>query len=303
MPPRKMKLLVDDKEVSKADVAREMKKIGISASLKQLSKLRNGHKVRITSGEGCLVIHPDRYDSIEKTFRRGKGLNLQLSPEEIMMNKAEMAGEGIFGPGFDKFLKKVGIKKEVYALGDKLKGPLKKTIRAFAEKAPAALGTAGAALATYVGQPQLAPLAMKAGQELGKKARNYSKKHIEGYIDDPTAYQKNPKKFMDLKGVGMSGCGAKRDMRRAAVTKAVMDANDAGLMMGSQYGDGLYASGGGLYASSSRGRGLSIVGGRTMMGCGHPAMESQPLATNFHQQFQVPPQFQKFHRQGAGLYA
>lgn len=283
-----------------------MKKIGISASLKQLSKLRNGHKVRVTSGEGCLVIHPDRYDAIERTFRRGKGLTIQLSPEEIMMNKGQMAGEGIFGPGFDKFLSKIGIKKEVYALGDKLKGPVKKAIRALADKAPAALGAAGAALATAVGQPELAPLAIKAGQELGKKARGYSKKHIEGYIDDPTAYQKNPKKFLDLKGVGMSGCGASRDMRRAAVTKAVMEANDAGLEMGSSYGGGLYASagrGGGLYASSSRGRGLAIVGGRTMMGCGHPAMESQPLATHFHQQFQVPAQFQKYHQQGAGLYA
>jgi len=280
-----------------------MKQVGISASLKQLSRLRNGHKVRITSGEGCLVVHPERYDTIERTFMRGKGIHIQLSPEEIMMNKRQMKGEGIFGPGFDKFLSKVGIKKEVYALGDKLKGPLKKTIRAFADKAPAALGSAGAALATYVGQPQLAPLAMKAGYELGKKVKGYSKKNIEGYIDDPEAYQKNPSKFGDLSGIGMSGCGTSRDMRRAAVTKAVMEANDAGLAMGSSYGGGLYAAGrgGGLYASSMRGK--AIVGGRAMMGCGHPAMESQPLASSFHQQFQVPPQFQKFHQQGAGLYA
>lgn len=302
--------MIDGKEVTKDQVADAMdrfRKIGVSASLKQLSKLRNGHKVRLTSGEGCLMVEPGRYDALSRTFMKGKGMSVQLSPEEIAANRGVMAGEGIFGPGFDRFLKKIGIKKEVYKFGDMIKGPVKKAINALADKAPAALGAAGAALATAVGQPQLAPLAIKAGAELGKKARNYTKKHLTGkagYLDDPESYQKNPKKLLDFKGVGMSGCGhSSRDMRRAAVTRAVMEANDAGLDMGSSYGGGLYAAGmgGGLYASSMRGR--AIVSGRGMMGCGHPAMESQPLATNFHQQFQLPPQFQKFHQQGAGLYA
>jgi hypothetical protein len=290
MPPKKMKLFVDDKEVSKADVMREMKKIGISASLKQLSKLRNGHKVRLTKGEGCLVVNPGRYDTLSRTFMRGKGMSVQLSPEEIMANKGMMVGEGIFGPGFDKFLSKIGIKKEVYALGDKLKGPVKKAIDALANKAPAALGAAGAALATAVGQPELAPLAIKAGQELGKKARNYTKKHLTGktgYLDDPESYQKNPKKLLDFKGVGMSGCGYGMD--RSAVTMDNLAAREE---------QGGYGSG--LYAGASRGRGMSIVGGRaSMMGCGHPALQSQPMGELYHQRFQIAPQMLK----GAGLYA
>jgi hypothetical protein len=291
MPPKRMKLTIDGKEPTMADVdsaVAKMKKIGVSASLKQLSRLRNGHKVRLTTGEGCLVVHPDRYDTLSRTFMRGKGMSVQLSPEEIMSNKME--GEGIFGKKFDKFLSKIGIKKEVYAMGDKLKGPVKKAIRAIADKAPAALGTAGAALATYVGQPQLAPLAMKAGQELGKKARNYSKKHIEGYIDDPTAYQKNPKKFLDLKGVGMSGCGmCGCGMDRRAVAMADLGARE----YSGGYGSGLYAAG-------SRGGALSVVGGRqSMMGMGHPALQSQPMGELYHQRFQISPQMLK----GQGLYA
>jgi len=298
-----LKLLVDGKEPSMSD----MKRIGISASLKQLSKLRNGHKVRVTSGEGCLMIHPDRYDTLTHTFMRGKGMTVQLSPQEIMANKGMMAGEGIFGPGFDKFLGKIGIKKQVYALGDKIKGPIKSAIKAIADKAPGALGAAGATLATAVGAPELAPLAIKAGQELGKKARNYSNKHIIGYIDDPASYQKNPSKFGDMKGVGLKEDLSKsmRHHKRASLSLAQAQANAHRNMLDSSSfgGSGLYA-GGGLYASARGGRcgGSIVTAKQSMMGCGHPAMASQPLATNFHQQFQLPSQFQKFHQQGAGLY-
>ena len=295
MPPKR-KLMIDGKEVTKDQVADAMdrfKKIGISASLKQLSKLRNGHKVRLTSGVGCLMIDPSRYDTMSRTFMKGKGMSVQLSPDEIAANRGVMAGEGIFGPGFDRFLKKIGIKKQVYALGDKIKGPVKKAINALVDKAPAALGSAGAALATAVGQPQLAPLAIKAGMEIGKKARNYTKKHLtgkKGYLDDPESYQKNPSKLGDfrgvgfVKGLGMSGCG----MDRSAVTMANLAAREE---------QGGYGSG--LYAGASRGRGMSIVGGRaSMMGMGHPAMESQAMGELYHQRYQIAPQMLK----GAGLY-
>jgi hypothetical protein len=284
-----------------------MKQIGVGdMSPKQVSRLRNGHKVRVGCGLGKLMVHPERFDSMEKTFRKGKKMTLQLSPEEISANRM-MSGEGIFGPGFDKFLSKVGIKKQVYALGDMVKGPVKKAIKAFTDKAPAALGAAGATLATAVGAPELAPLAIMAGKKLGEKASRYSDKHIQGYIDNPDAYQKDPSKFGDLKGVGLKEdlSHSVRHHKRAYLTLAQAQANAHRHMLDSSSfgGSGLYA-GGGLYASARGGRcGSSIVTAKqTMMGCGHPAMASQPLATHFHQQFQLPSQFQKFHQQGAGLY-
>jgi len=76
-----------------------MEAVRIKASPKQLSKLRNGHKVSIKpamEGEGLvLVIDPSQYNQISKTFSRGKGKVVQLSPEEIMANR-EIGGEGIF---------------------------------------------------------------------------------------------------------------------------------------------------------------------------------------------------------------
>jgi len=76
-----------------------MESVRIRASPKQLSKLRNGHKVSIKpamEGEGLvLVIDPSQYNAISRTFSRGKGKVVQLSPEEIMANR-EIGGEGIF---------------------------------------------------------------------------------------------------------------------------------------------------------------------------------------------------------------
>jgi hypothetical protein len=47
-------------------------------------------------GEGLvLVIDPSQYNQISKTFSKGKGKVVQLSPEEIMANR-EIGGEGIF---------------------------------------------------------------------------------------------------------------------------------------------------------------------------------------------------------------
>jgi hypothetical protein len=77
-------------------------------------------------------------------------------------------------------------------------------------------------------------------------------------------------------------------MDRSAVTMANLAAREE---------QGGYGSG--LYAGASRGRGMSIVGGRaSMMGMGHPAMESQAMGELYHQRYQIAPQMLK----GAGLY-
>ena len=296
-----------------------MKQISVSVSPVQLRKLRKGVKVRVKppmEGMGVynLVVEPSRYDELSRTFRRGLGKEVALSSTELDANR-EMGGEGIFGKKFDNFLGKIGIKKAVYALGDKIKEPVKKAIRKIASGAPAAFGTAGAALATAIGQPELAPLAMAAGKKLGEKARNYSKKHIEGYIDDPDAYQKDPKKFADFRGVGLKAPMKKesRNMKRAAVSRGVAMADASTIDLGTPQfaGSGMYAGGRGLYAGASRGRGMdempntmSIMGTRGgMIGSQHPALQSQAMSANFHRQYQTIPELQKYHQMGAGLYA
>jgi hypothetical protein len=62
--------------------------ISIHASPKQASKLRNGHGVRIKRGKGFnLIVHPMTYGLVSRAFAKDKGIQVQLSPEEIQMNK------------------------------------------------------------------------------------------------------------------------------------------------------------------------------------------------------------------------
>lgn len=62
--------------------------ISFDASPRQLSKLRNGHSVRIKKGSGFnLVVNPSNYHLVSRAFTKNKGIELKLSPEELDVNK------------------------------------------------------------------------------------------------------------------------------------------------------------------------------------------------------------------------
>jgi hypothetical protein len=63
--------------------------ITIGGSEHQKSRLRNGHKVRVKHGTGFnVVVSPNTYHLVSRAFNKNKGTTLQLSPEEIEMNRA-----------------------------------------------------------------------------------------------------------------------------------------------------------------------------------------------------------------------
>jgi len=160
------------------------KVVKFGASPKQISRLRNGHRVRIKprmSGKGyCMIVDPSHYSSISRSFGRGKGVELALSPEEILQNQQAqggMEGEGIFddiGKAVSKGAKAVGkvalpVAKEAGRAGLKLasKGA-DKLIDMGVDYAPELLSGALTAGAMAIGQPELVPLAGVAGQQAGK---------------------------------------------------------------------------------------------------------------------------------------
>ena len=151
----------------------------------QLSKIRNGKKIRIKPaivGSGYnLIIDPSTYDKIHKSVTKNKGIDLQLSPEELEMNKnpteeiaQEIEGQGIFGKKFDKALKKIGIKKKAYKAGDTLK-PLAK---AATKKA---IGSVVAAAVTPVAGPT-------AGLIAGKVAGEVASGQVNKFYDKPDKF-------------------------------------------------------------------------------------------------------------------
>jgi len=146
-----------------------MKKLHLDLSEKQMTSLRKGRKIRAKhsiDGTGCdVMVHPDKYDIISRTFKKGKGTELLLTPEEIMMNKehSQAEGGGIFGKKFDKFLDKHGAKKIAYKVGDLAKPIVKNALR----------GLSATAIAS---NPELAPLIA------------FAEHHGEKFLDKPSDY-------------------------------------------------------------------------------------------------------------------
>jgi len=164
-----------------------MNVIHIKASKHQLSKLRRGHKVRVggaIQGKGYnLVVHPEKYDLMSKTFTRGKGMEISLSPQEISANQEatpQMGGQGIFGSKFDKFLDKRGLKEGAYAIGDALKPVAKAGI--VGGLGALATGLAGTEFVATGGLGASAvPLIYGTAGSLGALGMDY--------LDNPSKYQ------------------------------------------------------------------------------------------------------------------
>lgn len=291
--------------------------------------MRKGRKVRVkqvAEGEGCCVlVHPEKYNIMTRTFSKGKGIEMLLSPEEIMNNKS--SGTGIFGKKFDKFLDKHGVKKIAYKVGDLAKPLVKNALR----------GLSASAIAS---NPELAPLIAFAEQ------------HGEKFLDKPSDYGVGK----GLYASGPSGRGLETDYTyrssstNAGGPRAPGSATLAGMVAENNRLNSLNNETGNNYgvrsksaiehAVANRARELNtnkmiearenilstgdgLYSGSGMSGCGHtpshrremgsvgrggnllrnqgilpPAMRSISQSANFLRQVQSPPQLQKYYRSG-----
>jgi hypothetical protein len=286
----------------------------VKVSPKQMSKLRNGHKVRVKppmEGEGvCLIVNPQNYQLLSRTFSRNKGAEIALSPEELVVNKeasAEMEGNGIFGKKFDRGVRKL--------IGKKAQRELYGVARDFLPLAQAGLTAGLTTGATALGavQPELIPF-LPAGVA-GLSALG------SDYLANPSKYQggkssslaKEYAKDLALQKLNAQLGTNMGDLSRASVNKAVADKASAELAKMSiearqqqvpltraqqLYGSGL---GLGLYASSMRRSGGAVGLNSGFVRQLPPALQSQPFSANFQFQTHLPPAYQKFS-QGSGLY-
>ena len=162
-----------------------------------LGKLKKGHKCRICpamEGKGMeLIIHPERYNSVTKSFSKGRGVHYQMSPEEIAHNH----GKGIFD-SIKKGAKAIGkAGKQVAKIAEPVAKPLAKALIPVAKKEANKLidlgvknsGTLGAsalsAAAVASGNPELVPVAnvvgRAGGKALGKQAGKMAKKQVNTF--------------------------------------------------------------------------------------------------------------------------
>lgn len=156
----------------------DFKKVTIKRpSDKVISRMRNGHKVRMMKGEGLdIMMKPKSVITMAKKFATGKGVQMALDPEELMANKG-IQGEGIFGKKFDSALKKIGIKKAAYTVASAAKPFVQSGISAVADMAKTAGVPAGF---------------IDSAESLAQR-----------YVDDPKSLQ-NKKGLRELKNVGIS---------------------------------------------------------------------------------------------------
>jgi hypothetical protein len=310
--------------------------IRVKVSPKQISKLRNGYKVRVKpptmEGEGiCMIVSPAKYDAITRTFSRSKGLEIALSPQEIVANQEvapQMAGKGIFGNRFDKFVgDTIGedARGGLYSLADKFK-PLAKA------GLTAGLTAGGTALGLL--QPELIPFI--APSVLGLSALG------SDYLDRPSYYQGMVKPsnaggtkakladslagrvvqdraLQELNAATGSNLGAldRASIEQALANKALAEMNKMAVQKKlnaiaekekyvEKYVEPTF--GAGLYAGRARGGSIRRCGGAigingSMLHSQSPALRSQPFSANFQFQHTLPPEFQKFSKgSGSGLH-
>ena len=297
----------------------------VKVSPKQMSKLRNGHKVRVKppeiEGEGiCLIVHPENFSILSRTFKKNKGAEIALTPEELVANKEaspQMEGQGIFGKKFDRGLRKL--------IGKKAQKDLYGIAEQFLPLAQAGLTAGLTTGATALGavQPELIPF-LPAGVA-GLSALG------SDYLANPSKYQggktsslaKEYAKDLALQHLNQQLGTNMGDLSRASMSKAVADKASAELAkyaiqarqqtpldptstaysnatLDGIFGSGLYA-GAGLYASNMRRSGGAVGLNAGMVRPLPPALQSQPFSANFQFQATLPPAYQRFSK-GSGLY-
>jgi hypothetical protein len=272
--------------------------ISIDASPKQLSKIRNGHKVRIKHGSGVsVVVSPSTYNIVHRAFKKKKGADIQLSQEELYANKSlspeqhselsKQAEAGVFHPQtpspiaggsifsrISKTLKHPAVKKITHAIIPELAGDI------------------AGATATYLsGSPTAGMVARKGVKELtnyGMEKYGYGLRYGGGMIKD-LKDQNLESAHAGAKTAQMSERGFAHKFHLQPV-KTYWDEPGAPPSRGSGLGHKLH---------HRRLHDQNLIQGRGTLSSVEDvlpvAMRSQPYGTNFHMQFQLPPEYHRYN--------
>jgi len=285
------------------------------------------------SGKGMqIVVHPSRIDPVTRCFTKGKGHTIELTQEEIAMNReTQMEGTGLFDDirrGFQDVGRKIApvADQAGRVLLPVAKDIAKQGLDKFADVAPELGASALSGLAVATGNPALVPYAQMAGRAGGKAlgglARDEGKKALDNY--NPYAQGQNEQSAEEIYNLPMpprrNAPPSRSSVTNPMMNKSLADYSEADLGMEiarrrGGYSTPLDSSGGkrvlspyvsavgqglgsGLYAQV-RGRGVVGVGGSLLRGGSlPPALQSQPYASNFIQASHLPPAYAQMIRSG-----
>jgi len=259
-----------------------MHRISIDASPAQLRKLRKGQKVRVKKGTGFnIIVHPQTYNRVSRAFAKNKGLELELSQEELKHNEAE------YEEGDD-------MRSLFNSKGSMIPSP----------SAPSKMGEVQEPVSRGT-----------EGQGLFRKVKRSVKDHVER---SKLANSLNDHLQSNYDYMGRAGIdNAIKTAKQASMSKMGINARKAisAALDGNDDDDNttpprsrMYIKGGSLSERGTTGLNGSMI--HTFV---PPALISQPFSANFQMQHFLPPQYQHFeqgghddsedHGLGSGLYA
>lgn len=256
-----------------------MKLIKIDASPKQLSKLRNGHKVRVKQaieGQGFgMIVDPAKFDQMTRSFTKGSAVQLQLSPDELMANKqavmnGEIEGQGIYTGG--RGLPGIGSISSVFKkAGSAIKDVANKAVK---------------------GAKKAAPKIIKEVKKAEKAVRKNPTSRMIVKKVLPLVAQKATEGLLTYAGADPSVAKEVGNISKEGTTSGLSEAG-----YGLYAGRGLYA-GGALPGPPSRmPEKSSLAIGGTLLASSNrelpPALRSDAMSANFHMNVQLPPHLQR----------
>lgn len=293
--------------------------ISFDASPKQLSKLRNGHRVRIKKGSGFnLIVNPSNYKLVSRAFTKNKGTELQLSPEELDVNKSmspeqhsemeKTVDENLFkhlpfaeGGSIFKKINKALHSKTAKKIGRELQPltrALKQTGKEMAHEQIAQAHMAGAD--RYGDNERMARL-MNVGADLAH-SKVQGAGLGAGLYAYPSGRGMNAHEALKLANTATAHANHQLSkMHNASVhgqiTQPPIKRYWDESMAPPSRGTGIHN-----HYNMIRGRGSMLSQDNILP----PALQSQPYGANFHMQFQLPPQYKKYNDgtdvEGRGLY-
>ena len=273
-----------------------MEKTGIAKpSAAAMRKLAKGGTIRIKAGEHPIHLHGHRIRKVINAFKKNKGINLTLTPEEIEHNK----GTGFWDDlknGFNKHIaeptKKVA-KQVESGFNEHVKPVIKQVAPHVIGVAQELAGPAAAAAVSALGSPELAPIASYGAKMAAQEGGKHANKAIEGWgLHDyiPDTMDENIRR---PNGPRSRSIGYDMFSPLAKASKLHADAaREKGHL------ESLMAK------ARMTGRSVSYVGqGGNLMGLDNPATASQPYGENFQFIHTMPPAYSQIKKNGGGLYA
>jgi hypothetical protein len=306
--------------------------ISFDASPKQLSKLRNGHRVRIKKGKGFnLVVNPGNYNLVSRAFTKNKGVDIQLSEDELNLNSSISPEEhdalqpesNLFehlpfmeGGNIFKKMKKALYSKKAKKLGRELQPISRAMKQSLREELHDELANQHMMMADEYGDdPRMARI-INAGAQVGHKKIGGNGLYASAGGNGIYAGAGGNGLYASAGGRGFNGYNS-----LALANAATARANDELAKMhnasihGMRHSPVIYGHWDNYDAPPSRGFGLAthhnMIRGRGSLlyedNFLPPALQSQPYGANYHMQFQLPPQYKKYNSgtdiEGRGLFA